>query len=107
MINESAKDFQNIAVKGIASDNDYQNAIEKGLNRFSKIYLEKTENLIVLFDEPELSLSLPWQKRLLPDIMNSEKCKFLLAVTHSPFIFQNKLESHAVGINMYMDDINE
>ena len=57
---------------------------------FSKIYLEKTENLIVLFDEPELSLSLPWQKRLLPDIMNSEKCKFLLAVTHSPFIFQNK-----------------
>jgi predicted ATPase len=74
---------------------------------FSKIYLEKTENLIVLFDEPELSLSLPWQKRLLPDIMNSEKCKFLLAVTHSPFIFQNELESHAVGINMYMDDINE
>ena len=74
---------------------------------FSKIYLEKTENLIVLFDEPELSLSLPWQKRLLPDIINSEKCKFLLAVTHSPFIFQNKLESHAVGINMYMDDINE
>ena len=29
LINESAKDFQNIAVKGIASDNDYQNAIEK------------------------------------------------------------------------------
>ena len=45
LINESAKDFQNIAVKGIASDNDYQNAIEKGLNRFSKIYLElDTEN---------------------------------------------------------------
>lgn len=74
---------------------------------FSKIYLEKTENLIVLFDEPELSLSLPWQKRLLPDIMNSEKCKFLLAVTHSPFIFQNELEAHAIGINMYMDNINE
>lgn len=74
---------------------------------FSKIYLEKTGNLIVLFDEPELSLSLPWQKRLLPDIMNSEKCKFLLAVTHSPFIFKNELEKHAVGINIYMDNINE
>ena len=46
VINESAKDFQNIAVKGIASDNDYHKAIEKGLNRFSKIYLESdTENL--------------------------------------------------------------
>ena len=45
LLNESAKDFQNIAVKGIASDNDYQNAIVKGLNRFSKIYLElDTEN---------------------------------------------------------------
>lgn len=74
---------------------------------FSKIYLEKNDNLIVLFDEPELSLSLPWQKRLLPDIINSEKCKFLLAVTHSPFIFKNTLEKHAIGINMYMDDINE
>jgi len=74
---------------------------------FSKIYLEKTDNLIVLFDEPELSLSLPWQKQLLPDIMNSTKCKFLLAVTHSPFIFDNALEKYAVGINMYMDDENE
>lgn len=74
---------------------------------FSKIYLEKNENLIVLFDEPELSLSLPWQKRLLPDIIESGKCKFLLAVTHSPFIFDNGLEKFAVGINMYMNECNE
>jgi len=71
---------------------------------FSKIYLEKTNNLIVLFDEPELSLSLEWQQQLLPDIMESKKCKFLLAVTHSPFIFQNNLELFAIGINIYMDD---
>ena len=74
---------------------------------FSKIYLEKTDNLIVLFDEPELSLSLPWQKRLLPDIMNSKKCEFLLAVTHSPFIFENELDEYAVGINLYMENISE
>jgi len=74
---------------------------------FSKIYLEKSDNLIVLFDEPELSLSLPWQKQLLPHIMDSNKCKFLLSVTHSPFIFDNELEKYAVGINIYMDDIND
>ena len=73
----------------------------------TKIYLEKSNNLIILFDEPELSLSLPWQKLLLPDIMNSKKCKFLLAVTHSPFIFDNELEKYAIGINIYMDDLNE
>lgn len=45
LINESANDFQNIAIKGSASDIEYQNAIKKGLNRFSKIYLElDTEN---------------------------------------------------------------
>ena len=39
--------------------------------------------------------------------MNSMKCKFLLAVTHSPFIFDNELEKYAIGINIYMDDLNE
>lgn len=51
---------------------------------FSKIYLEENERFIVLFDEPELSLSIYWQQRLLPDIVNSKKCDLLLAVTHSP-----------------------
>jgi predicted ATP-binding protein involved in virulence len=58
---------------------------------FSKIYLEETEKYIVLFDEPELSLSIFWQQLLLPDIINSEKCDLLIAVTHSPFIFENDL----------------
>jgi predicted ATPase len=70
---------------------------------FSKIYLsEKESRFIVLFDEPELSLSMPWQKQLLPDILNSKKCTFLLAVTHSPFIFDNELDPYAVGLNEYI-----
>lgn len=69
---------------------------------FSKLYLESKDNLIVLFDEPELSLSLEWQKLLLPNIVNSGKCKFLLSVTHSPFIFKNELDSYAVGMSTYV-----
>ncbi len=69
---------------------------------FSKLYLESKDNLFVLFDEPELSLSLEWQKQLLPDIVNSDKCKFLLSVTHSPFIFKNELDSYAVGMSTYV-----
>lgn len=71
---------------------------------FSKIYLEKTKDLIVLFDEPELSLSMSWQKQLLPDIVNSGKCNFLLAVTHSPFIFKNELDKYAIGMNVYFNE---
>ncbi len=70
---------------------------------FSKIYLsEANKRFIVLFDEPELSLSMTWQKNLLPDITRSKKCDFLLAVTHSPFIFDNELDEYAVGLNEYI-----
>lgn len=81
---------------------DYLSSGEKQIvSLFSKIYLEKEENYIVLFDEPELSLSIFWQEKLLPDIINSEKCNFLLAVTHSPFIYNNSLEGFAIGLDNY------
>jgi len=70
---------------------------------FSRIYLDNHETITVLFDEPELSLSIEWQKQLLPDILASGKCKFLLAVTHSPFIFKNDLDKYAIGMNVYID----
>lgn len=62
---------------------------------FSKLYIEETKDCIILFDEPELSLSIKWQSKFLPDIMNSEKCSTLVAVTHSPFIFENEFDSLA------------
>lgn len=59
---------------------------------FSKLYLDNNESSIILFDEPELSLSIEWQATLLPDIMKSEKCSKLIVVTHSPFIFENEYD---------------
>ena len=61
-----------------------------------------SKSFIVLFDEPELSLSIFWQKLLLPDIVASQKCKFLLSVTHSPFIFENELSKYAIGLSQYI-----
>jgi predicted ATP-binding protein involved in virulence len=73
---------------------------------FSKVYLSKPEEkYIVLFDEPELSLSIFWQENLLPDIIDSGKCEFLFAVTHSPFIFNNKLDKYATSLNEYFSPI--
>lgn len=73
------------------------------ISLFTKIYLSEYTSFIVLFDEPELSLSIFWQKLLLPDIVNSNRCKLLLSVTHSPFIFDNDLESKAIGLNQYIN----
>jgi predicted ATPase len=72
---------------------------------FSRIYLSKSKDFIVLFDEPELSLSIDWQEKLLPDIFNSGKCKLLMAVTHSPFIFNNELDKYAEGIGSFIEEL--
>ncbi|MEH2264537.1 AAA family ATPase [Nostoc sp.] len=72
------------------------------ISLFSKIYLESSEDFILLFDEPELSLSIEWQKLLLPDILKSGKCKLLLAVTHSPFIFDNELDLNANDLDIFV-----
>lgn len=62
---------------------------------FAKLYLNNISKYIVLIDEPELSLSLAWQKLFLPDILESPACAQLLAITHSPFIFANELDKYA------------
>ena len=69
---------------------------------FSKLYLESDERSIVIIDEPELSLSIQWQKMLLPDIMQTDNCDLLLTVTHSPFIFENKFDYYAKEMRRYM-----
>lgn len=62
---------------------------------FSKLYLENEQDSILIIDEPELSISMKWQRMLLPDIMRSGNCKMLLTVTHSPFIFENEFDEDA------------
>lgn len=82
--------------KSRAIDLSYLSSGEKQIvSLFAHLYLEGNPNNIVIIDEPELSLSVPWQKRFLPDLLASGKCQFILAVTHSPFIYQNKLREFA------------
>jgi predicted ATPase len=60
----------------------------------SHIYLFGKQCFVVIIDEPELSLSVPWQRKLLPDILATGECNGLIAVTHSPFIWENELEPY-------------
>lgn len=71
---------------------------------FSKLYLENEQDSILVIDEPELSLSMEWQKMLLPDIMRSGNCKLLLTVTHSPFIFTNEFDYDAKEMRTCITD---
>lgn len=69
---------------------------------FATIYLDPQNHFIILIDEPELSLSIYWQRKLLPDVMKSPNCDFLFAVTHSPFIFDNELQEFTTGMNEFV-----
>lgn len=69
---------------------------------FSHLYLSDNANFFVMIDEPELSLSVPWQRKFLQDISMSDLCSGFLAVTHSPFIYENELEKHAHGLGEFI-----
>lgn len=73
---------------------------------FSHLYLSTNRNFFVLIDEPELSLSVQWQEKFLQDISKSDLCSGFLAVTHSPFIYDNDLEKYAHGINEFIKEVN-
>jgi len=83
-------------------DLEYLSSGEKQIvSLFARLYLGINEKLIILLDEPELSLSIMWQERLLVDVKKSNKCDFLLAVTHSPFIYDNEMKDFAYSLSDY------
>lgn len=69
---------------------------------FSHLYLSGTDKFFVLIDEPELSLSVPWQRRLLPDIRRGQFCAGVVAVTHSPFIYDNAMQPYAHSLEEFL-----
>lgn len=69
---------------------------------FSHLHLSGGERYFVLIDEPELSLSVVWQRRFLLDIRDADFCSGLVAVTHSPFIYDNDLRKYAHGLGEFI-----
>ncbi|MEZ6926906.1 MULTISPECIES: AAA family ATPase [unclassified Aeromonas] len=70
------------------------------ISLMAHMYLDHTKSKIVLIDEPELSLSLEWQEHVLVDISNSPSVVQLLAITHSPFVFNNELKDEVKTLSI-------
>ncbi len=69
---------------------------------FSHLYLSGGKKYFVLIDEPELSLSVDWQRKFVSDIHKADFCSGLVAVTHSPFIYDNELRKYAHGLGEFI-----
>ena len=74
------------------------------ISLFAKLFLYSRQK-IVLIDEPELSLSIDWQSHILVDVLNAPLCRQVIAITHSPFVFDNELDPFARPIQVNDDDI--
>ncbi|MFG6535643.1 MULTISPECIES: AAA family ATPase [unclassified Sulfitobacter] len=57
----------------------------------ARLHLADNQKYIVLIDEPEISLSIEWQQKILVDVCKAPSLRQLIAITHSPFIFKNEL----------------
>jgi len=66
---------------------------------FSTLALSADREYFVVIDEPELSLSVLWQERLLSDVFSLDACFDIIAVTHSPFIYGDKLAKYTRDIS--------
>ena len=68
---------------------------------FNHLYLSGEKSFFVIIDEPELSLSVDWQRRFLTDVRRGDFCAGLVAATHSPFIYDNDLRQYAHGLGEF------
>lgn len=74
------------------------------ISLFARLYLYPGPK-IVLIDEPELSLSIDWQRKILLDVVNAPTCMQIVAITHSPFVFDNALERYAKALALRIDQV--
>lgn len=72
------------------------------ISLFARLYLYPAKKM-VLIDEPELSLSLGWQRKILMDVVTTPSCCQVVAITHSPFVFDNALEPFAKPLEVSVD----
>lgn len=82
--------------------NDLSSGEKQIVSLFAQIYLDIDRKFVMLLDEPELSLSIYWQEKLLSDIYRSNRCEFMLSVTHSPFIFRKSMKEYVVGLQEFL-----
>lgn len=93
----------------VLSLNNLSSGEKQIISLFTRLLLKDTNEEIkywVIIDEPELSLSIEWQKILLPNILKTNKCEFLFATTHSPFIFSNNLKNYTSDLSLEMKESN-
>ncbi|ENF2038126.1 AAA family ATPase [Acinetobacter baumannii] len=81
------------------SFDDLSSGEKQIIGLLGSIYLSNKPQ-IILIDEPEISLSIKWQRILLPALVEANPYNQIICITHSPFIFENSFDKHALPLYM-------
>lgn len=94
----------NIDARGqMHSLNDTSSGEKQIIFLFAKMFFSDRQ-VILIYDEPEISMSLEWQEQVLVDVVKSSRCKSMMVATHSPFIFKNELQHNAFSLSRYITE---
>ncbi len=69
---------------------------------FCYLYLLDNTPQMIIIDEPELSLSVDWQEKILEDVLKGPMCRSLVVATQSPFVYDNSLRAYAHTIEEFL-----
>ena len=97
---EKAREREKLPLKTLSSGE------KQIVSLFSHMYLSGESAFFVVIDEPELSLSVPWQQRFLPDIWKTGRCTGLVSVTHSPFIWENEMDRYVKSLAEFVEIVS-
>ncbi len=73
---------------------------------FLKVVIASVDGALILMDEPEISLHLSWQEKLLNEIRDINKTSQIIIVTHSPAILMNGWLNSFVDIENIMTEVS-
>lgn len=76
---------------------------------FYQLIFETENNILLLIDEPEISLHITWQKRFMDDLMKIIKYKNMnvIVATHSPQIINNHWENQIDLGEIYAEQLDK
>ncbi len=82
------------------TENIFSSGEKQIISIFFYLYLNE-QNYFVIFDEPELSISIRWQERLLEELSNS--CSGYIVATHSHSIVTEEQEKYLFSIDNLLE----
>lgn len=93
----------NVVTEGTVQLEQLSSGEKQILLILTTVFLQEEKPCILLMDEPEISLHITWQDRLIEKIRQLNPCCQLILTTHSPNIFANGWEDKIV----FIEDLEE